>query len=215
MVGNAVYPDYKKWCDDYFFRRSLASALREAGHEVMLLSPPGPYGEKLRALGFRWLPAPVRGEGAIDRLVGAIQCHQDQPCNDVSDCAGRAKACVANKCLCWMYMPVGVRLPTLTIAYAASPACEAYGYTNDGLLPRQTGGLSWTNVANTFANFRAAVRDLLRALANDVQKNLQQPLAELRTLDPSLPAVRVELIPPALYKYGIGLEDVRGPGRRS
>src|ERR1700740_450812 len=25
----------------------------------------------------------------------------------------------------------------------------------------------------------------------------------------SLPAVRVELIPPALYKYGIGLEDVR------
>ena len=31
----------------------------------------------------------------------------------------------------------------------------------------------------------------LRALANDVQKNLQQPLAELRALDPSLPAVRV------------------------
>ncbi|MBM4063511.1 MAG: DEAD/DEAH box helicase, partial [Planctomycetes bacterium] len=31
----------------------------------------------------------------------------------------------------------------------------------------------------------------LKALANDVQKNLQQPLAELRTMDPSLPAVRV------------------------
>ncbi|MCB9886858.1 MAG: DEAD/DEAH box helicase [Planctomycetes bacterium] len=31
----------------------------------------------------------------------------------------------------------------------------------------------------------------LRALANDVQKNLQQPLAELRALDPSLPDVRV------------------------
>ncbi|MBL8748497.1 MAG: DEAD/DEAH box helicase [Planctomycetes bacterium] len=31
----------------------------------------------------------------------------------------------------------------------------------------------------------------LRALANDVQKNLQQPLAELRSLDPSLPEVRV------------------------
>ncbi len=31
----------------------------------------------------------------------------------------------------------------------------------------------------------------LRALANDVQKNLQQPLAELRALDPSLPEVRV------------------------
>ena len=43
----------------YNFRRSLASALRDAGHEVLLLSPPGPYGEKLRALGFRWLPAPM------------------------------------------------------------------------------------------------------------------------------------------------------------
>ncbi|MBL9079101.1 MAG: DEAD/DEAH box helicase [Planctomycetes bacterium] len=31
----------------------------------------------------------------------------------------------------------------------------------------------------------------LRALANDVQKNLQQPLAELRALDPTLPEVRV------------------------
>lgn len=31
----------------------------------------------------------------------------------------------------------------------------------------------------------------LRALANDVQKNLQQPLAELRAMDPSLPEVRV------------------------
>jgi ATP-dependent Lhr-like helicase len=31
----------------------------------------------------------------------------------------------------------------------------------------------------------------LRALANDVQKNLQQPLAALRERDPSLPAVRV------------------------
>ena len=43
----------------YNFRRSLAAALRDAGHEVLLLSPPGPYGEKLRALGFRWLPAPM------------------------------------------------------------------------------------------------------------------------------------------------------------
>ena len=31
----------------------------------------------------------------------------------------------------------------------------------------------------------------LKALANDVQKNLQQPLAELRARDPSLPEVRV------------------------
>jgi glycosyltransferase involved in cell wall biosynthesis len=43
----------------YNFRRSLAAALREAGHEVLLVSPPGPYGEKLRDLGYRWLPAPM------------------------------------------------------------------------------------------------------------------------------------------------------------
>lgn len=43
----------------YNFRRSLAAALRDAGHEVLLVSPPGPYGERLRALGYRWLPAPM------------------------------------------------------------------------------------------------------------------------------------------------------------
>lgn len=43
----------------YNFRLDLARALREAGHEVLLVSPPGPYGEKLRALGFRWVAAPM------------------------------------------------------------------------------------------------------------------------------------------------------------
>ena len=43
----------------YNFRRSLALALREAGHEVLLVSPPGPYGARLQALGFRWLAAPM------------------------------------------------------------------------------------------------------------------------------------------------------------
>lgn len=41
------------------FRRSLALALRDAGHEVLLLSPDGPYGDKLRALGLRWQPLPM------------------------------------------------------------------------------------------------------------------------------------------------------------
>ena len=44
----------------YNFRLSLAMALRDAGHEVLLVSPPGPYGEKLQALGFRWVPAPMQ-----------------------------------------------------------------------------------------------------------------------------------------------------------
>ncbi|MEO5566098.1 MAG: glycosyltransferase family 4 protein [Luteimonas sp.] len=43
----------------YNFRRSLALALRDAGHEVLLISPPGIYGEKLRAMGLRWQPVPM------------------------------------------------------------------------------------------------------------------------------------------------------------
>ena len=43
----------------YNFRRSLAIALHDAGHEVLLISPTGPYGEELRALGLRWQPLPM------------------------------------------------------------------------------------------------------------------------------------------------------------
>lgn len=43
----------------YNFRRSLALAAQAAGYEVLLLSPPGPYGERLRALGLRWDPVPM------------------------------------------------------------------------------------------------------------------------------------------------------------
>ncbi len=43
----------------YNFRLSLAAALRGAGHKVLLVSPPGPYGEKLRAIGFRWEAVPM------------------------------------------------------------------------------------------------------------------------------------------------------------
>lgn len=41
------------------FRRSLALALRDAGHDVLLLSPDGPHGEKLRLLGLDWQPVPM------------------------------------------------------------------------------------------------------------------------------------------------------------
>ncbi len=40
----------------YNFRRSLALALQAAGYEVLLVSPPGEYGARLRALGLRWRP---------------------------------------------------------------------------------------------------------------------------------------------------------------
>lgn len=41
------------------FRQSLAARLRDGGNDVVLVSPPGPYGEKLRELGFRWIAAPM------------------------------------------------------------------------------------------------------------------------------------------------------------
>lgn len=44
----------------YNFRLSLARALAAGGHEVVLVSPPGDYGPRLRELGFRWLPIPMR-----------------------------------------------------------------------------------------------------------------------------------------------------------
>ncbi|KAF0280945.1 glycosyl transferase family 1 [Spiribacter roseus] len=44
----------------YNFRRSLALTLQHAGHEVLLLSPPGPDGKRLQALGLRWMPAPMQ-----------------------------------------------------------------------------------------------------------------------------------------------------------
>lgn len=47
----------------YNFRRSLAEKLREQGWEVVLVSPPGEYGEKLSALGFRWIPFDFANKG--------------------------------------------------------------------------------------------------------------------------------------------------------
>ena len=43
----------------YNFRRSLALALQAAGHDLLLVSPPGPYGGKLRELGLRWQSLPM------------------------------------------------------------------------------------------------------------------------------------------------------------
>ncbi len=43
----------------YNFRLSLAQELKDRGNDVLLISPPGPYGAKLRELGFRWEPLPM------------------------------------------------------------------------------------------------------------------------------------------------------------
>jgi glycosyltransferase involved in cell wall biosynthesis len=41
------------------FRLSLAKALQAQGHEVLLISPPGEYGARLQAQGFRWKALPM------------------------------------------------------------------------------------------------------------------------------------------------------------
>ena len=43
----------------YNFRLGLARFLREQGAEVIMISPPGEYGEQLQAEGFRWIPLPM------------------------------------------------------------------------------------------------------------------------------------------------------------
>ncbi|HJU08136.1 MAG TPA: glycosyltransferase family 4 protein [Rhodanobacteraceae bacterium] len=65
----------------YNFRRSLALALRGHGYEVVLLSPPGEYGPRLRALGLEWQPLrmnrrsinPFREILLLRRLVGLFR----------------------------------------------------------------------------------------------------------------------------------------------
>lgn len=43
----------------YNFRRSLALAIKEQGHEVLLISPTGDYGQRLLDLGLRWQAVPM------------------------------------------------------------------------------------------------------------------------------------------------------------
>jgi len=43
----------------YNFRLALARALREAGAEVLLVSPPGKFGPRLEKEGFRWIVVPM------------------------------------------------------------------------------------------------------------------------------------------------------------
>ncbi len=48
----------------YNFRLALAERLRNEGWDVLLTSPPGEYGERLRELGFRWVPLPFSTRSA-------------------------------------------------------------------------------------------------------------------------------------------------------
>jgi len=60
----------------YNFRLPLAKAIRELGAEVVLVSPPGEYGPRLEAEGFRWIPLQMNRRGvnpwAEIRVVSAL-----------------------------------------------------------------------------------------------------------------------------------------------
>lgn len=43
----------------YNFRLSLIRKVQEQGAEVVLISPPGKYGERLRDMGYKWIPLPM------------------------------------------------------------------------------------------------------------------------------------------------------------
>ncbi len=43
----------------YNFRLSLAAHLKDLGHQVILLSPPGEYGARLSQMGYDWYPLPM------------------------------------------------------------------------------------------------------------------------------------------------------------
>ncbi|MEW9570445.1 glycosyltransferase family 4 protein [Rhodanobacter sp. Si-c] len=68
----------------YNFRRSLALSLQRQGYDVLLISPVGPYGDKLRSLGLRWEPLPMarrslnplRETALLWHLVRLLRCER-------------------------------------------------------------------------------------------------------------------------------------------
>jgi glycosyltransferase involved in cell wall biosynthesis len=69
----------------YNFRLSTALRLRKDGHEVVMVSPPGKFGERFAAHGFRWVSLPMdraslnplREAATLYRLIGVLR--QEQP----------------------------------------------------------------------------------------------------------------------------------------
>jgi glycosyltransferase involved in cell wall biosynthesis len=65
----------------YNFRLSLARRLRDVGYDVVLISPPGDYCQRLVVEGFRWLPVamdrrslnPLAEIGVVARLIDILQ----------------------------------------------------------------------------------------------------------------------------------------------
>ncbi len=71
----------------YNFRLPLARHLRDQGHEVVMLSPPGPYVARLQAAGFRALTVPMQRRSLNPLRELALFQHIRQlyaPCSSTS-----------------------------------------------------------------------------------------------------------------------------------
>jgi len=53
----------------YNFRLALLRAAGDAGNGVKCVSPPGPFGEKLRAAGFEWDALPFERDSRLGMLL--------------------------------------------------------------------------------------------------------------------------------------------------
>ena len=67
----------------YNFRLGQAQALGERGDEVVLVSPDGPYGPRMRAMGIRWFPFPLARRSlnpftGIRDVVGLLRLYQHE-----------------------------------------------------------------------------------------------------------------------------------------
>jgi glycosyltransferase involved in cell wall biosynthesis len=47
----------------YNFRLGLVEGIRKQGHQVVLISPPGPYSKKLQDMGYKWIPVDLTRRG--------------------------------------------------------------------------------------------------------------------------------------------------------
>ncbi|HHP7246255.1 MAG TPA: hypothetical protein ACFE0H_16375, partial [Elainellaceae cyanobacterium] len=55
----------------YNFRSALLHAAGEAGYRVNCISPPGPFGERLRQAGFDWQALPFARDSRLGMLRSA------------------------------------------------------------------------------------------------------------------------------------------------
>lgn len=167
------------------------------------------------ALPFGWFcpPPPRRGELPFANFFGSLFCIQDQQCTKTSDCSGRAVGCYDGKCRCWGSVPDTISIPDIQVFYTDGLDCSPNGYASDVRVPfLQPGGLSFTNVQNTFGNAWRVVRDVLAAAAasNFISPGLLVVLVFLSTV-PCLgrPARRAAVLVGAALATQYGLAYVQ------